>query len=578
MSDLTSLISSNLTSLLSDFLYYSIVFEQQWWWIIGIVGGCSFVFGWAVKRTVIGLLLQVVAFLSLLLQPVLFFVVPELVWYLWGEKYSIDTLHIYAYLIGFSLSAGCAFFLVRHLHGSLDGLKDMLIMRTGLERDQRSDIRSVASHLPKAMNSFNPTKYFKKSKKLFLGLNRRRSAQYIPQSFWRSAHIDIIGTTGSGKGVVAGVILAQAHLQGESIVIIDPKNDEWLPHVLGQMSLNQKKPFYYIDLSSEFGQWNPVAGKNSQEIEELLSAGFGLSERGTDADFYRLNDRKSARSFSNYYQEKGSSLPGAYAQFISAQSELLADSPKFSEDMEELISLKVTHADKGLDIARAIEQGAVIYVKGSIRNPRILKLQKMFVLSVMQFCEKRDRDSARHVCMFLDEFKYLISKPALEALGAIRDKRAHIILAHQSLGDLRDCPKDIDPESVVASVNENCAIKIAYKVRDPDTADWLARMSGKILVDDEQRTVKTTGALAEVKNPDRMIRQAERCLIDTNMLQSLPDRCAAIYGNGLADFIFTSPVVVKKQEQFVTSTVFESYELHNGSDAETLAEDLLNVD
>jgi type IV secretory pathway TraG/TraD family ATPase VirD4 len=172
-------------------------------------------------------------------------------------------------------------------------------------------------------------------------------------------------------------------------------------------------------------------------------------------------------------------------------------------------------------------------------------LQRIFLIAIMQMIERRDRSRARHVCLFLDEFKYLISRPALELLGAIRDKRAHAILAHQSLGDLRDCPADLDADSVVASVNENTAIKIAYAVRDPDTADWLARMSGQILVDDEIRQVKTNMGLAETRENGRSLRQAERPLIDTNMLQSLPDRCAVLFGVSLAQFFFTSPVRVR---------------------------------
>jgi type IV secretory pathway TraG/TraD family ATPase VirD4 len=564
-------------NLLSDFVYHLLLFEYRWWLVFGAVGGLSFVLSWALRKTFIGFLTQILFVLTIAIQPVLYLVITDISVFLWRDVYSIPITHIYAYVIGFLIVGFISIMVIRHFLGSFDSLKNSFIKKTGLEREKRSDIRTICSVLPKATKSFNPAKFFKTSKGFFLGLDKRRRSQYITQEIWRSSHVDIIGTTGSGKGVAAGIFLSQAIIQGEAVIVVDPKNDEWLPHVLGEIASKSKVSFYYIDLGGEISQWNPFFRKSSQEIEELFSAGFGLSEKGTDADFYRLNDRKSARIFSKSYQGSEKILPDAFSEFLVDQESVLKESPKFVEDLEELVSLPVTHVQSGLDISKAIEEGAVIYVRGSIRNPRILKLQKMFVLSVMQACENRDRDTARHMCIFLDEFKYLISKPALEALGAIRDKRAHVILAHQSLGDLRDCPKDIDPESVVASVNENCAIKIAYKVRDPDTADWLARMSGKILVDDELRSVKSTRALAEVKNPDRLIRQAERCLIDTNMLQSLPSRCAVIYGHGLADFIFTSPVSVKKRKQYVAPTVFESTGALKESKSGSVAEGLLDV-
>jgi hypothetical protein len=325
-----------------------------------------------------------------------------------------------------------------------------------------------------------------------------------------------------------------------------------LPHVMHKAAQEAGVPYVYIDLLAEAAQWNPLQHKNANEIEELLSAGFSLGEKGTDADFYRLDDRRAARIFANLAYSTQTTLMNTLQLLIEQQPDIAEAGKKFVSDLEEIGLVAVVNTTHGVDLAKLMQQGAVIYVRGSMRNPRILKLQRIFVLSMIQHIEVRDREAARHVCLFMDEFKYLISRPSLEALGAIRDKRAHVIIAHQSLGDLRDCPADLDPESVVASVNENCAIKLAYAVKDPDTADWLARMSGLILVDDEIRLVKTNAGLTETRNGERTLRQAERNLIDTNMLQALPERCAVLFGAGLAKFFFTSPILVNKSIQATT--------------------------
>ncbi len=157
---------------------------------------------------------------------------------------------------------------------------------------------------------------------------------------------------------------------------------------------------------------------------------------------------------------------------------------------------------------------------------------------------ERSHVAALQVCLLLDEFRYLVSAPVLEALASIRDKRAHLVLAHQTLNDLRNVPADLDPEQVVASVAENCALKFAYRVNDPDTALWLARMSGSIVTDEETRTLETGALLAERAQETRSVRESERFLVDSNMLLSLPPRCAVRYGDGLASFIFTSPMPV----------------------------------
>ena len=85
-----------------------------------------------------------------------------------------------------------------------------------------------------------------------------------------------------------------------------------------------------------------------------------------------------------------------------------------------------------------------------------------------------------------------------------------LVIAHQTVNDLRNVPGDLDPEQVVSSVTENCGLKFSYRVNDPDTALWLARMSGNILVDDEVRSLEANTVLAERERDIRSLRQSER--------------------------------------------------------------------
>ncbi|AYP25846.1 hypothetical protein D0A61_23450 (plasmid) [Pantoea agglomerans] len=50
-----------------------------------------------------------------------------------------------------------------------------------------------------------------------------------------------------------------------------------------------------------------------------------------------------------------------------------------------------------------------------------------------------------------------------------------------------------------------------------DTAEWVARMSGTILVDDEVRKAKTDAVLTETIDDERTITQAERFFTDSNI-------------------------------------------------------------
>lgn len=448
--------------------------------------------------------------------------------------------HVLLFIGEFLAGIAAAAYAARRTSGALERWRARWRRGSPLVRDARTDIRTVGELLPGACDAYDPLPFCRSDDRLFLGLDPDGGAVHVDQALWRRSHVDIVGMTGSGKGVLAGVLLAQAVRQGEAVVVVDPKDDEYAPRVMERAAREAGVPFHRLDLMAETAQWNPLQGKTADEVEELLVASLGLGERGTEADFYRLGDRRAARAFAQLRDDE--SLPVLLETFRTEPAARKA--AKFLDDMEEISATPSVRAETGLDIGQAIAEGAVLYARGSLRHSRILRIQKMLVLSVIQHCERRERETARQVCLFLDEFRYLVSAPVLEALASIRDKRAHLMLAHQTVNDLRNVSADMDPAQVVASVTENCGLKFAYRVNDPDTALWLARMSGNILVDDETRELETNAVLAERERDVRRLHQAERPLVDTNMLQSLPPRCAVAYGHGLARFVFTSPVPV----------------------------------
>ncbi len=570
-----------------DFVNQLLQFERLIWPYIGLSIGLLIGLAWIFREHRTGRLTFLIAILLAMFEFGLYFGLPSISVYLSGQEVNLPKSHFMATVAGIGGGIFGLWLLIRYLTPTFEIVKNRITRRSRVERNRKTDIRAIKVHLPDPQKKYDPRRFFNAKKGIFFGLDETQNPLYIPQDKWRKSHVDVLGTTGSGKGVAAGLALTQALSAGEAVVIIDPKNDEFLPHVMYQSSQHAGVPYLYLDLQADSPQWNPLQNKSAAEIAELFSAGFSLGEKGTDADFYRLDDRRAARVFADILPNPRPTVAEGYKLLLTQQPALAESGKKFCFDLEELGMVPAIRTANGVDLARIIEQGGVIYVRGSMRNPSILKLQRIFVLSMIQIIEKRERENARHVCLFLDEFKYLISRQALEALGAIRDKRAHVIIAHQSLGDLRDCPADLDPETVVSSVNENCAIKISYAVKDPDTADWLARMSGQILVDDEIRQVKTNIGLAERNENQRSLRQAERPLVDTNMLQALPERCAVLYGAGLAKFFFTAPIPVIKQEAAVTPIVAADSDVPEQSTETgtqpsarpaTIAQGLLDVD
>ncbi|MEQ4676782.1 type IV secretion system DNA-binding domain-containing protein [Providencia vermicola] len=460
--------------------------------------------------------------------------------------------------------AGLAFNLLlrRLLTPELDKVKRKMVKRTGLERDVRTDVRNVKALLPETTH-YDPMDYIDLKKGIFIGLDKDKQPQYIPLKDWQKQHADIIGTTGAGKGVASGILLYQSILAGEGVFVLDPKNDEWAPHLYRKACEDAGKPFVLIDLNKSDYQLNLIEGISAEHLEELFVAGFSLAEKGEAADFYRIDDRKAARLASQLVNENPkATIRDVYnSNYVQSIGETIK---AFHGKTEELALLNCINAPEGFSLKQIFDEGGCCYVIGSLRNSKIITTQRMMLVRLFQIAELRDRvtDVIRPIAIFLDELKYHLSKPALEGLGAARDKGIHIIMAHQSIADLRDCPADLNGDAVVGAVVENAKFKLVYKLQDPDTADWVARMSGTILVDDESRKAKINGVLAETIDNERMIRQAERYYIDTNMLQNLPDFVSFIFTTkALPRASLISPLKVKKQALTIFSVTTEQASL-----------------
>jgi hypothetical protein len=443
---------------------------------------------------------------------------------------------------------------------------------TVLERNRKSDVREIAKFLPQAAVDFNPVKFINFKKGILLGLDENRKPVYINLPHDSSVpHIQVVGTTGAGKGVSLCLMAAQFIERGESVFYCDPKNDEWAPHVLHHAAQRAGKPFHFVNLNRpNSAQFNPFLGATEEEIFELFQAGFSLTEKGDASDFYGIADRREAQTTAKLMASQNLNIAQAYA----ARREVLHDpktgAEKFAGRLRELAETPSINAiSAGVDLAKVIEEGGCVYFVGSMRNDIIKTVQRFSLVRLIQLAERRDRIAGglRPVCIVLDEVKYHLSRPALEGLGAARDKGVHLVLAHQSLGDLRDCSKDLNPDAVVDAVVENCRIKICYRVMNPATAEWLAAMSGSIQVDDETRKVERNIAQAETVMGERAIRQAERFYIDVNMLLNLPPSVSVVYGDGLPKFVSIRPLTVSKTQEAVKINIVDGAAAPSGVDA-----------
>ncbi|HBT4799105.1 TPA: TraM recognition domain-containing protein [Klebsiella pneumoniae] len=495
------------------------------------------------KRLIIAF--SLLCFLSGTLAPI---VIGSFQWLYKTRLTSDNTVLAWSVRIAFTVTGIIFHIMLRRVFTpELDKIKKHLVKKTTLERELRTDVRTVKSLLPETLH-YDPLDYIDLNKGIFTGMDRENEPMYLPLKDWQKQHADIIGTTGAGKGIAAGILLYQSILAGEGVFVMDPKDDEWAPHLYRKACEDAGKPFALIDLRKQQYQLNLIEIITPDELEELFVAGFSLAEKGQESDFYRIDDRKAARIAAQFVSDNPSATirdvyNGDYVQGVAEKIKA------FFGKIEELALLNAINAPTGFSLNKIFDEGGCCYVIGSMRNSKIITAQRMLLVRLYQLAERRDRvkGEPRPIAIYLSELKYHLSRPALEGLGAARDKGVHIIMDHQSIADLKDCPADLKGDAVVGAVVENAKFKLVYRVMDPDTAEWVARMSGTILVDDELRKAKTDNMLTETIDSERTIRQAERFFIDSNMILNLPDFVSFIFTTkALPSASLISPIKVRK--------------------------------
>ncbi len=436
---------------------------------------------------------------------------------------------------------------------SIDVIKSHLTRRSKLERNRRTDSRNMTAHLPGKRDAFDPARRTKAGR-VFIGLDERKREVVCPLPM---QNIAVIGTTGAGKGVLLSSLAVQCARAGEFVFFGDPKTDDWAPHVLFAQCHEAGLPYVFLDLQPEAPhQTNILAGASAEEIEELLSVAFSLDDSGNPgSDFYRPADRDAAAYVARRATE-GMTIALLYQE---CGDHLHDTAENFARRLKELAAMRSVNAIGGVSLASMMQTGGVVYCRGSMRNPKVKLLQRMLLVRLLQLAERRSTvgDEPRQVFTVLDEVRAWLSRPMVEFLSTARSKRVHVALAAQSLADIRDCPSDMNPDSVVGAVVENCPLKAFYRVQDPTTAAWVAEQTGTILVDDEVRSFESNALLIERVSKTRSVRQAERCQFDMNQLLNLPPSWAVVRGAGETRLVQICPMRADRNPIAITSEAYD---------------------
>ena len=420
-----------------------------------------------------------------------------------------------------------------------------------------------------SMGAFNPLTYVDVSQGVFVGLQSPQSLAikkvdqqlgkplYVPWLLFKETHAQILGSTGSGKGIALGVLGYQFALNKESLIVFDPKGDARLPLVLNQGALRSGSAFIYLDLQAHAKpQFKLLEGANEFEIEELLVGGLGLQPSSGDANYYRGIDQDAAEQVSKMAIQNVLTDPVSLPRLLEIAQfhKQLSKADNFVRRLRQICELRVIQTTHGIGLLEHIEQGSVIYIRGSTDNHRVKMLQTMLLIRILQVVKTRaslkgtpTSSPVKPVCLILDEFKHLLSPVALDMLGVVRELGCHALLAHQSLADLAGCPglerKDVEPVVV-----DNATLKLIIRIGDDQAATGFANKSG------QERTYKESfkpavGSLEIEKSWNEV--QHPRMSADLFLHLHRPSEAihpftaGVLYGLGLAKLFSLSPIVVQ---------------------------------
>jgi hypothetical protein len=409
------------------------------------------------------------------------------------------------------------------------------------ENEQQSDMRHEVGRLK--ARDFDPRRHYKPDH-LFLGLDDQGKPTWMESALFRATHMQVVGPTRFGKGVVLGVMLEQAIAQGHCVVYIDPKGDAFAPYIMAQACEKAGQRFIYIDLNGEDTRWAPFEGGSERDRRSRICACFGLNNTGDGSDFYKSRERAI---LDQVMPRSGTSIAGlraALEQHGEDGKPLKENASRLHDSLVEFGMLPSLNPKKGggNKIGDALRNGATIYLRGSLDDPTVKRATQTFITEVLQEARRLAPERKTHLTLAIDELKFMISQEISDALATIAGFQANMVLLHQSIRDLRG-PEDrsLNVEALESGVIVNCQIKLLYRASDPETAEWASLLSGtKIIRTTKSAAVEHNRFGGEAYESKRMLADLEVPVVSANQMLSLSPRVGVLYApDRLASVLYT---------------------------------------
>lgn len=556
-----------------DFLYDSLMWFHDWFdpyyyisisitfFIVGLIGTKPIILSNMTQDySFIDIVLIWVRRLNLHAIFILLIIIPLLVLsialYIYGKESDISYKYYELFIDG--LINNWEFIIVGILFGKLLILiysriikvKVSSLLRKFTARqsgENLSDIRSEKGAI-KTIN-FTPEKYYKDGF-IFLGLNKNKEPIYDSVENFKTRNMNLIGPTQTGKGVEIGLLLDQSIRMGHTVFFVDPKPDKHAKAIMKQACEKTNRKFIELDLNPDGrGKYNPFLGSTKSNRRIRLIQALGLTDTGTDGDFFKSGERSIIDKIFNEWDGKLQSLKYLLKQ--PENFEMTKRSVNYINEWLNISTFNPPQNRKGFSVEDSINNNSVVYVRGNLNDSVINAATTCLLIELTQEIIRINSDEKPHCFIAVDEIAFLISEKIADSLATIAGFNAHMLLAYQSESDLLQLKdKTQNGKAISQRVKVNCKTNLYYMAKDFETAKVMSDESGTVTKKvTRSQKVNIGNQGEETWNKDRDIHEVEENLVHTNLAKMLPDRVGLLYRpNQLAELIYTAWVSVDLEE------------------------------
>lgn len=369
----------------------------------------------------------------------------------------------------------------------------------------------------------------------------------------RCSHVQVIGTTGSGKSHSIVVPWTVRDLQrGYSSVIIDGKGSKDLPYevfsILDRAKITCGKIHFDLGDIENSIKINPLMHGSPQQITDRIFSSFEFLDpyyRSIQYDicgYLVLLIQKTGEvvTFSLLHELLTNDL--SLTNFISKLKDgtLKANLKNYlrepiKERKNKLSGLVSQMSPFAVGEVASIVNGTSSELKNLLLSNSgckclifsipTLKYQKLghqlgkLILQELSWCvgKRESMEAKSFVSVFLDEFSEFSYEEFISVLNKARSAKVGLHLCHQAISDLTKVS-----DSFARGINTNTNIKCVLGLNDPETADFYARHFGTKSSEKLTEQVRETGWFKKKEETGRgSMREVEEYKVHPNILKGL---------------------------------------------------------